>query len=157
MLLLIPMYSVTVNQFGINLVPFQLHGFSKDGSYHFRFHCTLSAFVQESNDFTKGLAPYVNDPRQFCSNLNRLSDGAIHCDSSQRSSQEHPESSSSQECSNPRKRAKSCEVETEKTKKKKKKSAEHEEGKCSGNRMQLQQEISEHQIGECLKSATAKL
>ena len=50
---------------------------SKDGSQQFRFHCHLSAFEKELNDFTKELAHYTADPHQFYMHLEKASAGAV--------------------------------------------------------------------------------
>ena len=45
------------------------------------FHNHLCAFVKDSNDFTKELAPYVDDPHQFWIQLNKVTEGTIKIDS----------------------------------------------------------------------------
>ena len=48
-----------------------------DGSRRFHFTCNLSKFVTSANDFTQGLAQYVDDPARFLEQLSSVSGGEI--------------------------------------------------------------------------------
>ena len=47
----------------------------------YRFHCQL-ATMENKNNFTEELFPFLNDAHQFCSQINLLTNGAIKYDSS---------------------------------------------------------------------------
>lgn len=119
----------------------QLKGFSKDGSQRFRFHCHLSAFQKDSNNFTKELAPYLDDAHRFCVQLEQVTSGTITDESTPPPPPEHCKPSSSGQG---RKRAHGNKPQATAPKKKKKELPQGAR-ELSEN---LQAEINLHQIGK---------
>ena len=58
----------------------QLKG-NQDDPRSYTFCAYLSGFETNANLFTKDLAPFINNPKQFCSKLSELTEGTVKDDS----------------------------------------------------------------------------
>ena len=59
----------------------QLKGNIKDDPRCYTFCAHLSSFETDANPFTKQLAPFIDNPKQFCSKLSEITRGTIKDDS----------------------------------------------------------------------------
>lgn len=59
----------------------QLKGNIKDDPRHYTFCAHLSSFEKDSNDFAKQLAPFMDNPEQFCSRISEITGGTVVYDS----------------------------------------------------------------------------
>ena len=55
----------------------QLKGNCKDDPRNYTFCAHLCSFEKDANQFTKQLAPYIENPKRFCSKLGELTGGTV--------------------------------------------------------------------------------
>lgn len=67
-------YSTSKRALTTILILYQLKGFSKDGSQHYKFTCRLSTMVKDANNFTTTLSHYCDDPERFVAELCKATD-----------------------------------------------------------------------------------
>ena len=59
----------------------QLKGNIKDDPRCYTFCAHLSSFEKDGNDFAKQLAPFVDNPKQFCTQISEITGGTVIYDS----------------------------------------------------------------------------